>query len=107
VLVSARGDKVLTIYLMNGQLHSTAVTPTKTLRQVITRMAVSRNDLNLQTCRAVDMDGNELNLDKKLTDLGVSEVRIGSPMVANYLQLKPTYLRPHWSHRAYCQVAIS
>jgi serine/threonine protein kinase len=64
----------LTIFLGYGQLHTTFLNAKKTLRDVLTRLGETRSDLQaeLRVCR--DMDGNLVDVNKPLTELGVTQL---------------------------------
>lgn len=64
----------LTIYLGSGQIHSSPLNKSATLRQVLTRLGEKRGDSSMLERVPRDFEGNSLDLDTPLGELGVTEV---------------------------------
>ena len=70
---------MLTIHLGNGQIHSSIFNPDRTLRQVIEKLCEHRTDLDPEYSVPRDSQGNVLDLDALMGDLGVMDVVYGVP----------------------------
>lgn len=69
----------MTIHLGNGQLHSSIISPERTLRHVIEKLVELRTDLDASKSIAIDSDGNTLDLDLTMSELGTLEISYGIP----------------------------